>query len=133
MFVSCNQRRVVRATFIAELLGGVDTIGKGLLITQAFHEANTGHSSAANNRHLHENGVYSVPMILYIDALSVYAATTAVSIKTLADQSVLCHLQYLRELLDHDVLRALIWSDNRDMIADGLTKGALNEQHCMKP
>ena len=75
---------------------------------------------------MRENGGYSVPMVLYLDALSVYAAVTAVFIKTLADQSVLCHLHYLRELLDHNVLRALVWSDTRDMIADGLTKGAVD-------
>ena len=124
--VSRSQRRVVRATFTAELLGGVDTIDKGFLITQAFHGANTGNISAANSRDMRENGGYSVPMVLYIDALSVYAAVTAVFIKTPADQSVLCHLHYLRELLDHNVLRALVWSDTRDMIADGLTKGAVD-------
>ena len=65
-------------------------------------------------------------MVLYIDALSVYAAIIATFIKTPADQSVLCHLQYIRELLDHDVLRALVWLDTRDMIADGMTKGSID-------
>ena len=66
------------------------------------------------------------PMVLYIDALSVYAAIIATFIKTPADQSVLCHLQYIRELLDHDVLRALVWLDTRGMIADGMTKGSID-------
>ena len=39
---------------------------------------------------------------------------------------VLCHLQYVRELLEHDVLRALVWTDTRDMLADGLTKGSVD-------
>ena len=75
---------------------------------------------------MRENGRYDVPMVLYIDALSVYAAIPATFIKTPAEQSVLCHLQYVRELLDHDVLRALIWTDTRDMLGDGLTKGSID-------
>ncbi len=67
-------------------------------------------------------------MVLYIDAMSVFAAVTATFIKTPADQSVLCHLQYLRELLDNDVLKALIWSDTRDMLADGPTKGSIDRE-----
>ena len=73
-----------------------------------------------------ENGGYKIPMILYIDALSVFAAATAVFSKTPADQSVLCHLHYLREMLEYDVLRLLVWVDTRDMLADGLTKGSVD-------
>ncbi len=35
-------------------------------------------------------------------------------------------MQYLRELLDNDVLKAQIWSDTRDMLADGLTKDSID-------
>ena len=35
------------------------------------------------------------------------------------------HCLYLRELLDNNVLYAMIWQDTRDMLADGLTKGAI--------
>ena len=41
---------------------------------------------------------------------------------------VLFHLKYIRELLDNYVLSALCWSDTRDMIADGLTKGTIDRQ-----
>ena len=37
----------------------------------------------------------------------------------------MCHIQFLRELLDHGVLAAIVWLDTRDMWADGLTKGAV--------
>ena len=116
----------MRATFTAELLGGCDTIDTGILLAQTLHELQTGAVTASNCVNLRDNGGYAVPMVLYIDALSVYAAIIATFIKTPADQSVLCHLQYVRELRDHDVLRALVWLDTRDMIADGMTKGSID-------
>jgi hypothetical protein len=64
-------------------------------------------------------------MILALDAMSVYAATTAGNVKEPAEKALYNHVLYLRELLDTDVLDALWWIDTRDMAADGLTKGAV--------
>ena len=50
---------------------------------------------------------------------------TATFVKIPAEKSLLSHVQYLRELLDTKLLDALIWIDTRDMVADGLTKGAV--------
>lgn len=55
-----------------------------------------------------------------------YAAATATFVKIPAEKSLLAHVQYLRELLDNGVLEALWWLDTRDMLADGLTKGAVD-------
>ena len=40
-------------------------------------------------------------------------------------KSLLSHVLHLRELLVNKVLTALAWNDTRDMLADGLTKGAV--------
>ena len=69
-----------------------------------------------------------IPVLLYVDAKSVYAAVTATFVKTPAEKSLLCHVQYLRELLDKGILEQLIWIDTRDMYADGLTKGAVSRK-----
>ena len=71
------------------------------------------------------NGQYKIPQVLYVDAMSVFAAVTAVFVKTPAEKSLLCHVQFLRELLDYGVLAAIVWLDTRDMCSDGLTKGAV--------
>jgi len=63
---------------------------------------------------------------LYVDAMSVYAAVTATFIKTPAEKSLLCHIQFIRELLDRGVYQAMCWLDTRDMLADGLTKGCVD-------
>ena len=125
---SGGQRRVVRSTFTAESLAACDALDQGIVLAQTLHEMQTGDTTAHSSRQTRENGGFKIPMALYIDALSVYAAVTAVFIKIPADQSVLCHLHYLREMLDHDVLRLLVWVDTRDMLADGLTKGSVERQ-----
>ena len=127
-FVARQQRRVVRSTFTAELLGACDTLDKGTILAQMLHECCAGQMSAISAKQLTERGGYAVPYILYIDALSVYASITATFIKTPADNSVLFHLKYIRELLDNKVLAAMCWTDTRDMMADGLTKGTIDRQ-----
>ena len=60
--------------------------------------------------------------------MSVYAAVTALFIKILADSSVVCHLQYIRELLDNGGMFAIAWVETREMLADGMTKGVIDRQ-----
>ena len=67
-----------------------------------------------------------MPIALYIDARSVYAAITAVAIRAPTGKSLLSHVQYMRELLDIRVIQYFVWVDTRDMVADGLTKGAVD-------
>ncbi len=123
-YVARQQRRVTRATFTSELQGGCDTVDKGFLILQVLDELASGRSTAAEAIQRRERGGFAVPGALYLDALSVYASITATFVKTPADNGVLIHCLYLRELLDNNVIWALIWQDTRDMLADGLTKGS---------
>ena len=124
-WVARQQRRVTRATFTSELQGGCDTVDKGFIFLQILDEMISGRISAAEALKRREHGDWSVPAALYLDALSVYAAVTATFVKIPADNGVLMHCLYLRELLDNNVLHALVWQDTRDMLADGLTKGVI--------
>ena len=127
-FVAKQQRRVVRATFTAELQAGCDSVDHGFLIVQTLHEMHTGEHTADQSRARRLHGGYHVPMILYLDAMSVYAAVTATFVKTPAEQGTLVHVQFLRELLDRNVLHAIAWVDTRDMLSDGLTKGSIDRK-----
>ena len=60
-----------------------------------------------------------------IDARGVHSAIEAKETKTPAESSLLSSVQSVRELLDLKRLRALHWIDTRDMLGDGLTKGAV--------
>jgi hypothetical protein len=125
-WVCKNQRHVTRSTFASELLSAGDAVDQGLLLAQLLQEIVHGPMSATEARGQRLNGTLKIPQVLYIDAMSVYAAVTAAFIKTPAEKSLLCHVQFLRELLDHGVLAAIVWLDTRDMYSDGLTKGAVS-------
>ena len=75
--VSRQQRKVVRATFSSELMGACDTCDKGILLSQMLHAISSGDCSIEGARQRRENGGYQVPLVLYIDAMSVFAAVTA--------------------------------------------------------
>ena len=103
----------------------------GLLLSQMRHEIPKGPMSAAEARGQRISGQFPVPMVVYIDAMSVYAAVTATFIKTPAEKSLLCHVYFVREMLDNGVVSARIWLDTRDMLSDGLTKGAVSRDALM--
>ena len=119
-----SQRHVTRSTFSAELLAACDAIDMGILLAQMIYELEHGPLSALQVRDRRMEGGYSC-LALYLDAKSVFAAVTATFIKQPAEKSLLCHVQYLRELLDKRIVRWLFWIDTRDMGSDGLTKGAV--------
>ena len=95
---------------------------KGILLSQMLHEINTGDCTIESAKARRDNGGYSSPMLVYIDAMSVFVAVAASFIKIPADNGMLSHVQYLRELLDSRVLTAICWTDTRDLVADGATK-----------
>ena len=129
-YISKQQRRVVRATFSAELLGLCDTVDRGILLVQMLRELATGDCTITTARCLRENGGYSTPMVAIIDAMSVFVACTASYIKIPADNAMLSHVQYVRELLGCRVISALGWSDTRDMLADGTTQRVVERETC---
>ena len=107
-------------------MSACDTADHGMLIALMLHELSCGIQGSHECKTLRETGGWSVKLCLYVDALSVFAAVTATFLKIPAEKSLLSHVQYLRELLDTMVIEALLWIDTRDMIADGLTKGAVD-------
>ena len=125
-YVSKRIRFVTRSTFSSELFALCDACDYSMLLRQVMHEFTHAPLTATTARLLREGKLRtSVTIAIVIDALSVYAAITAAHIKTPADCSLLSHLQYVRELLDLYIIQQLIWSDTRDLLADGLTKGTV--------
>ena len=120
-----QQRHVCRSTFAAELLASCDSVDSGVLTAQMIFEIENGPLSAADARERRKKGGF-IPIGLYLDAKSVYAAVSATFIKTPAEKSLLTHVQFLREWLDYDILTAMLWIDTRDMASDGLTKGTVD-------
>ena len=57
-----------------------------MLLTQMLHEVDTGDWSVDGARQRREGGGYAMPRIVYIDAMSVYAACAASYIKNPSSQ-----------------------------------------------
>ena len=125
-FLTKKVSNVTRSTFSSELFSSCDAADHALLLRQIVHEFENGCLTAEQARRLREGQLASTVSIdLAIDAMSVYAAVTAVHIKIPSEKSLLGHLQFLRELLDKGVINSLYWIDTRDMAADGMTKGSI--------
>ena len=124
--VSRQQRKVVRATLSGELMGACDSTDKGILLTQLLHEVAAGDRSIEGARQRREQGGYCTTLVVYIDAVSVFAAVTASFIKIPVDTGNLSHVQYMRELLDCRVITPIGRTDTRDMDADGARKGVVD-------
>ena len=104
-WVCKSQRHVSRSTFASELLSAGDTADQAIVISHMMYELKHGIVSAQRARELRTKGGF-IPIALYIDARSVYAAITAVAIRVPTEKSLLTHVQYMRELLD---IRALLY------------------------
>ena len=127
-FQGRSQRKVVRATFTAELLGGCDTVDHGIVLCQALHHISTGKSSAKEGKELLDRWGLSNPhgsLSRRIKRIRIHHANIP---ENPVDQSVLIHCLYIRQLLTDGVLSALAWVDTRDMHADGLTKGSVDRK-----
>lgn len=127
-YASKKQRHVTRSTFAAELFGCCDTCDTLLVAILALHEVETGTMCIDQARRLREYGPYHYPTYIFVDAMFVFSAITAQVVKAPAERSLISHVQWLRELLDHRVIHSIAWVDTRDMHGDGLTKGKVSRE-----
>ena len=126
-FVSERQRRVIRSTYSGELNGLIDAIELLLLIQMACHQCSTpGDTTALDMAHMLEDGSLEPPAEAVTDARSVFDSIAATDAGQLAESSLTLHLLAIRDRLRCGTLHALWWSDTRDMLADGLTKGSIS-------
>ena len=125
-FACKKQCRVCRSTFAAELLSALDIAGLALRINSAMTEVLEGCTKATTLLAKQECMTHALEINLIIDAYSVWASATAEEVKC-TDANLVLHLLAFRELLGRGIKR-LLWTDTRDMLADGLNKGIVNRQ-----
>ena len=107
----------------------VDTTDIGLLLLMFLHEAKVG--VADNAEYLmrrRSEGGFGFDMEAVIDCKSILSAVSADAIKVPTERGTLPHVQWSRELVDRKILKRLTWVDTRDMVADGMGKGAVHRQ-----
>jgi len=124
-YVCRRQRRVIRSTYSGELNALVDTIELLLVVQMTFYQifGNPGVTATEMAKKM-ENGELEPPVEAVTDARSVFDSIAAQDVGELQEGSLKLHLLSVRDRLASGTLRRLWWSDTRDMLADGLTKGA---------
>jgi hypothetical protein len=122
-----RQRRVVRSTFSAELNGLIDSIETAMLIQYMMFEVWYGCDHKPDDMaRWQEEGLLQPDVLAATDARAVFDAVAAADICEPAECSLKLHLLALRDKLANKVVKGLFWTDTRDMLADGLTKGSVD-------
>ena len=75
---------------------------------------------------MQEAGELSPHILPATDARAVFDAVAARDICEPAEGSLKLHLLALRDKVIRGVVKRLFWTDTRDMLADGLTKGSVD-------
>ena len=125
-YVCRRQRRVVRSTFSGELNGLIDTIELLLVVQMCLHQIMRGSPPSLTEwAAMLDSGQLEPPADAAVDARSVFDCLAVSDMGELTEGSLKLHVLSARERLEKQILRRLYWSDTRDMLADGLTKGSV--------
>ena len=97
-------------------------------LTVTLYELRNGPLGADKLRRIRDEGWthdnFIVTHVL-IDAKSVYESLKATIFKPPAENSLSGHVLWIREMHDKGLVSRIVWTDTRDMYADGLTKGVI--------
>ena len=121
-------KTVCRSTYAAELLSATMATDMVIPLTVTMHEIRSGPLGAACLRAVRDSGWTQenhVVTHLMIDAKSVYESLRASVFRPPVENSLSGHVLWLREMHDKGLLTSIVWTDTRDMYADGLTKGVI--------
>ena len=127
-----SHKHVTRSTFSSETLACVAAADYLIPLCITMQEVAYGPLSTTEVRRLREEGNLAFRSTLVVDAMSLFAAVSAATVKVPAERSLAGHLFWLRELLDRQVVNTLRWCDTRDMNADCHTKGSVDRAAILK-
>ena len=121
-------KTVCRSTYAAELLSAAAATDSSLPLTITLQEVRTGPLGAEHLKIIKEQGWnqdIAIRISIVLDAKSVYESLKATMFKAPAENSLSGHVLWMREMHDKGLIHNVLWSDTRDMYADGLTKGSV--------
>ena len=123
-----KQKRVTRSTYGAELHGLADSMEATRIIACAYTELYRGAKTFDQLCKIENEGGYHYPVEACLDAKSVYDSIVHADLKTPQEKSLINILGQMREHMSYRRIRRLRWIDTRDMLADGLNKGAISRR-----
>jgi hypothetical protein len=97
-------------------------------LTVTLFEIKYGPLGADRLRKIRDDGWCDYSVIhtsILIDAKSVYESLRATTFKPPVENSLSGHVLWLREMHSKGLIQDIVWTDTRDMYADGLTKGVI--------
>lgn len=127
-FYARRQRRVTRSTYSAELNSLSDAYEFAKLVALTLAEIIKPCPQATLLTTMEETGSLPVCVQMIVDARSVYDSLIAEEIRTPSESSLVMQLHVLKEAMLSHTLSRLWWTDTKDMIADGLNKGACSRE-----
>ena len=116
---------VVRSTFTVETHGVITGADHSICIALTFHEIDCGPVSLTVARNLTEYSGVTFSIHCVTDARNLLLILRNVNMKNPAEKNFIVHLLWLKNKLENCVIKKLIWTDTRDMTADGHTKGSI--------
>jgi hypothetical protein len=121
-------KTVCRSTYAAELMSAATAADMIIPLTVTLYEIKSGPLGAERLRMIRDHGWMKENYIrthVLIDAKSVYESLKATTFKPPVENSLSGHVLWLREMHDKGLISNIVWTDTRDMYADGLTKGVI--------
>jgi hypothetical protein len=121
-------KTVCRSTYAAELMSATSATDMIIPLTVTLFEIKSGPLGADRLRKIRDDGWCDYSMIntsILIDAKSVYESLKATTFKPPVENSLSGHVLWLREMHSKGLINDIVWTDTRDMYADGLTKGVI--------
>ena len=121
-------KTVCRSTYAAELMSATSATDMLIPLTVTLVEIRSGPLGAERLRKIRDDGWGNVSKVftsVMIDAKSVYESIKATTFKPPVENSLSGHVLWLREMHSKGLLNDFVWTDTRDMYADGLTKGVI--------
>ena len=121
-WVSRKFNTVTRSSFAAELRNKLEAAHAAIYFAAALQENLVENITPTKLTRFIDTGRLSLPIYIVGDNKGVFAAVSAENPAAKAEPVLTPHVKALRELIDRGILR-IVWADNRDMVADPLTKG----------
>ena len=121
-------KTVCRSTYAAELMSATSATDMIIPLTVTLCELKSGPLGADRLRKIRDDGWCDYSMIhssILIDAKSVFESLKATIFKPPVENSLSGHVLWLREMHSKGLINDIVWTDTRDMYADGLTKGVI--------
>ena len=122
-FVSKKLHTISRSAFAAELRNIFEAMQEVIGIAVQFHDVYRGPLTPQDCVQVQDSASYFLDVHVVTDNYGLYAAITKEEPSPGSDVSMANHVRAARTYLDNRNITTITWCDNRDMIADGLTKG----------